>query len=49
MYAPFERSRRLFTLIVVFDIDQTYICKKIQKTWKTKKVPLFRDFHERVF
>ena len=38
IYTPFERSWRVLTLFVVFDFDQTCICRKIKKTWKTKKV-----------
>ena len=41
IYTPFERSRRVVTVFVVFDIDQTYICRKNQKTWVTKKSSAF--------
>ena len=37
IYTPFERSRRVLTSFVVFDFDQTYICRKFSKTRKTKK------------
>ena len=38
IYATFERSRRVLTLFIVFDFDQTNICRKISKDKeKTKK------------
>ena len=46
IYTPFEISRRVLTLFVIFDIDQIDLTKKLKKHGKQKKVPLFRDFHE---
>ena len=36
IYTPFERSRRLLKLFVVFDFDQTYICIKNSKNMEKK-------------
>ncbi len=37
-YTPFERSRQVLTLFVVFDIDQTFICRKNLKNMENKKI-----------
>ena len=37
VYTTFEISRRVLTLFVVFDFDQTYICRKNKKNMENKK------------
>ena len=44
IYTPFEISRSILTLFVVFEFDQKYNCKKYSKNMGNERnVPLFRD------
>ena len=47
-YSPFDRSRRVLTLLVVFDFDRTYICRKNSKNMEDKKMSAFKELSRKL-